>query len=62
MTQSKLELMNVGFWITPASEEELYELVTGLQSPEAIHAMMFTWNYMVKLLEEKQDDPANAEG
>lgn len=62
MTPSSLELKPVGLWKTPASQQELLEMVEGLQSPEAIHAMMFTWNYAAKLIKEHQHDPANAEG
>ncbi len=61
MTQSSLELKPVGLWKTPASQEELQQLVEGLQSPEAIHAMMFTWNYAAKLIKENQNDKPNTE-
>jgi hypothetical protein len=49
----------IPLWITPKSEEQLVELVEQMGCPEAYHAMMFTWNYLVSLRRDKdeiQDD------
>ena len=31
-------------------------MVEGLQSPEAIHAMMFTWNYFAKVYKYEDEN------
>lgn len=49
-----LNIQPVGMWVTPKSQAELQEMVEGLNSPEAIHAMMFTWNYLAGVVAEYQ--------
>ena len=58
-----MKLATVGFWATPKSQEELNDMVEGLNSPEAIHAMMFTWNYIAYMMElEDGNDKADTAG
>ena len=44
-----MQIKPVKMWVTPKTQQELQELVTGLNSPEAIHAMMYTWNYFAEV-------------
>ena len=52
----------VGMWVTPATQKELYAMVEGLQSPEAIHAMMFTWNYFAKVYKYEDENGTVCDG
>ena len=54
----KLNIKSVGMWATPDTQKELQDMVTGLGTPEATHAMMFTWNYLSKVI----DDYFNVDG
>lgn len=56
-----LNFKGVGLWVTPTSREELQQMVSAMDSPEAIHAMMFTWNYMVKVINEASPDEMDYE-
>ena len=56
-----MRIQPVGMWVTPASQEELTKLVEGLNSPEAYHAMMFTWNYLASVINKDHEENSNAE-
>ena len=51
-----MKIKPVGMWATPASMEELEKMVTGLNSLEAIHAMMFTWNYLASVSNKDEEE------
>jgi len=57
-----LNIQPVGMWVTPKSQEELQAMVEGLNSPEAIHAMMFTWNYLAYLIKYEDENGVRCEG
>ena len=46
----------VGMWATPDSLESLEAQVTAMNSVEAVHAMMLTWNYLASQVNEEEDD------
>ena len=46
----------VHLWATPDSMESLDAQVTALNSPEAVHAMMLTWNYLASLVNEEEGE------
>ena len=48
---SKPLIQPVGMWVTPTTQEELQERVAALH-PDAVHAMMFTWNYLAYVLKD----------
>ena len=56
-----LNIQPVGMWVTPKSQEELQEMVEGLNSPEATHAMMFTWNYLAGVINEYQSQDRSSQ-
>ena len=55
----RTQLKPIGMWVTPTSQEHLQQLVEDLGTPEAIHAMMYTWNYFTNYYKDKEKDDEN---
>ena len=56
---NKLEIDTVGMCATPLTQEELQDRVAALNSIEATHAMMFTWNYLASVIDNYNDVPGH---